>query len=394
MAMKRVVAFELFCLAVKRERSPTDTEALRRAVATTPDWSCFTSGAQRHLLAPLLLAGLQACDPPCAPAWVIAELRREAAAAARRSLAQMIEIERLARAFAAADVKMLVLKGVALSMQLYGNPTLRGGRDIDILIDQRELLKADATLVGLGYRSPFAALSRRESESYQHWIKEVQYVHPVSGVCLELHHRPSDNPALLDWDFATLWSERAELCVGHALIATLPRKHLALYLCAHGAGHCWERLRWLLDLAELLREPGSVDAAIEAADAEGLGSAMLHALMLAHEWFDLTVDERHLARARADKPVLRLHRILAHLYAGPAWSEMPRRGSWRGALRYSVWARLYRLSIKSDWRYRGRQVMREWFTPADWSTLRLPDSLFWMYPFVRPLGWVLRRWQR
>jgi hypothetical protein len=256
------------------------------------------------------------------------------------------------------------------------------------------LLKADATLVGLGYRSPFAALSRRESESYQHWIKEVQYVHPVSSVCLELHHRPSDNPELLDWDFATLWSEREELCVGHALIATLPRKYLALYLCAHGAGHCWERLRWLLDLAELLREPGSVDAAIEAADAEGLGSAMLHALMLAHEWFDLPVDERHFARARADERVLRLHRILAHLYAGPAWSEMPRRGSWRGALRYSVWARLYRLSIKSDWRYRGRQVMREWFTPADWSTLRLPDSLFWMYPLVRPLGWVLRRWQR
>jgi hypothetical protein len=392
--MKQVAAFHLFCLAVRRDRSPADREALRRALATAPDWSCLISGAQRHLLGPLLLAGLQACDPPCAPASVIAELRRQAAAAARRGLAQIAEIERLSRAFAAAGVRMLVLKGVVLSIQLYGDPTLRGGRDIDILIDPSEMRRADATLVGLGYRSPFATLSRREAESYRHWIKEVQYVHPVSGVCLELHHRPSDNPALLDWDFATLWSEREELWVRNALIATLPRNHLALYLCAHGAGHCWERLRWLLDLAELLRQPGSVDAAIEAADAAGLGRAMLHAVMLAHEWFDLPVDERHLARARADRRVLRLHRILTHLYAGPAWCEMPRRRSRRGALRYSVWARLYRLSIKSDWRYRGRQVMREWFTPADWSTLRLPDALFWLYPFVRPVGWVVRRWQR
>lgn len=392
--MKQGAAFDLFCLAVRGGRSHPDAEALRRVRATTPDWNFFTRGAQRHLLSPVLLAGLQADGAPPAPREVIAELHRNAAAAARRSLAQVAEVERLARAFAVADVRMLVLKGVALSIQLYGDPTRRGARDIDILIDPAQMMQADTILVTMGYESPFDTLSPRESESYRRWIKEVQYVHPLSGVCLELHHRPSDNPVLLDWDFATLWREREELCVGNSSIATLPRQHLALYLCAHGAGHCWERLRWLLDLAELLQEPGSVDTAIAAADAEGLGSAMLHALMLAHDWFGLAVDGPHLARARADKQVQRLDRILAHLYAGAAWSEMPHRGSWGGALRHSLWARLYRLSIKSDWRYRRRQVMREWFTPADWRTLRLPDALFWMYPLVRPIGWVVRRWQR
>jgi hypothetical protein len=32
--------------------------------------------------------------------------------------------------------------------------------------------------------------------------------------------------------------------------------------------------------------------------------------------------------------------------------------------------------------------------PADWEALRLPDRLFWLFPLMRPVGWVLRRRQR
>src|SRR5262249_29886615 len=83
----------------------------------------------------------------------------------------------------------------------------------------------------------------------------------------------------------------------------LSRRALVLYLCVHGAGHAWERLRWLVDLAALLRAPGSADAALADADAAGLGAAMLHALTLAHDWLGLAVDQAHLARARASAPV-------------------------------------------------------------------------------------------
>jgi len=48
-----------------------------------------------------------------------------------------------------------------------------------------------------------------------------------------------------------------------------------------------------------------------------------------------------LARARADRHVARLGRILAHFYAGDAWYQSPQRGSFPGLLRYSLWLRLY-----------------------------------------------------
>src|SRR5439155_5750974 len=232
-------------------------------------------------------------------------------------------------------------------------------------------------LARAGYRNAERDLSPRQDAAYRRWFKDLHFIHPGTGIPIELHHRLTDDPAAIPSDFAGLWQDREEVGLGGGVFATLPRRHLALYLCAHGAGHGWERLRWLVDLAAALRQLGSVDAALLAADAAGLEAAMLHAVMLAHDWLGLPVAEPHLARARAARQVAYLDRILGHLYAGEAWHQMPRRGSPAALRRYSLWQRLYRLSLKSGWDYRGRQALREFLSPADWDTVRLPDSLFW-----------------
>jgi hypothetical protein len=386
--------FRLFCLALRRPQRAEDTAALRRAIAAAPDWTAIVAGARRHRVAPFLYAGLQTCGSSDVPAEVVAELRRQTLAAAARSLAQLAEIGRLFRAFADGGVCVLALKGVVLSAQLHGDSALRNARDIDILVDPRDLGRADAVLAAAGYRHFEATRSPRQAAAYLSRIKDIQYIHGASGARLELHHRLTDNPSLLPCDFGTLWSGREHVRVDDADIATLARSQLALYLCAHGAGHGWERLGWLVDLAAVLHEPESVEAALAAADGARLVPAMLHAMILAHDWLGAPIAERHLTRARANADVSRLDRILAHLYAGAAWHQMPPRGSWSGLARYSVWQRFYRLSLKSGWRYRTNQATREWFTPADWNTLRLPDALFWLYPLMRPVGWLMRRWQR
>ena len=386
--------FRLFCLAARRPQQPEDGAALRSAAAAQPNWAAVVGGARRHRLAPLVLGGLEDCASAHVPARVVGELRRQKRVAVQRSLAQIAELARLSRLFAAAGIRVLTLKGVVLSAQFEGNGGQRGARDIDLLIDPGQFREAEAALARAGYRSAEQSLSARQDAIYRRWFKDLAFIHPDSGVPVELHHRLTDDPAVIPCDFAALWQDRQEVNLGGAVFATLPRRHLALYLCAHGAGHGWERLRWLVDLTMAMGEPGSVDAALLAADRVGLEAAMLHALMLAHDWFGLPLAEQHLARARASPRVARLDRILAHLYAGEAWHQMPRRGSLAALRRYSLWQRLYRLSFKSGWAYRRRQVLREFLSPADWGTVRLPDRLFWAYPLVRPVGWLIRRARR
>ena len=389
--MRMSAEFQVFCLALRRPQSSDLITELRRILAAEVEWDHILDGARRHRVASLLLSRLQRSGSPDLPARVVAELRRQALIAAKESLAQMAEIGRLAPMFARAEVRVLGLKGVVLSAQLYGNPGLRNPRDIDLLVSPDEFASAEAVLLEAGYCHSGATLSPRQTAAYRRWIKDVGYVNPVNGVRVELHHRLSDNPVLLPCDFDTLWREREEVEIAGATVAGLPRDKLALYLCAHGAGHSWEELRWLLDFAAALPEQNSSRAAVEMAERVGLGVAMLHALVLAHDWLGLCTDDQQLARARANRHVARLNRVLAHFYDADAWYQSPERGTLAGLLRYSLWLRLYTYLIKTDWRYWGHQARREFITPADWEVLHLPDALFWAFPIVRPVGWLIRQ---
>src|SRR5262245_22682278 len=150
--MERAPDFRLFCLALRCPLAPDDAAPLRDAIAAGPDWATILAGALRHRVAPLLLAGLQACGSPHVPDHVLAELRRLTVAAAQRSLAQAAEAGRLARVCADAGVRVLALKGVVLSAQLHADPHRRIARDIDLLADPERLAAAEAALAAAGYR--------------------------------------------------------------------------------------------------------------------------------------------------------------------------------------------------------------------------------------------------
>jgi hypothetical protein len=101
-----------------------------------------------------------------------------------------------------------------------------------------------------------------------------------------------------------------------------------------------------------------------------------------------------LAECQRNPAVVRLDRIHARLYAGQAWHRLPQRHLPAALRRENYWQMRYQLSLKSDWRYRLRQVLRELVSPADWGTVALPDRLFFLYPVVRPVGWLIRRRHR
>jgi hypothetical protein len=392
-SMRVTPEFRLFCLALRRPQQAADIAALQKEMADQPDWTSILAGARRHRVSTPLLAGLQACRSPDVPAAVVDVLHRDAREAAARSLAHAAEVARLSLLFARSGIRVLALKGVVLSMQLYGDPAQRNPRDIDLLVAPSQFAEAGLLLAASGYQRVDPVLSPRQEAAYRRWIKDAFYQHRASGIRVELHHRLADNPALFSPDFAELWEGREEIAVAGVEVATLPRRLLPLYLAVHGAAHGWIELRWLADLATALQPPGASEATIAAAEHAGLAPAVLHSVMLAHDWLDVPVGEPLRARARAHQRVAGLHRILSQYYRGAAWSEAPARGSFAGFLRYSLWLRLYGYAVKTGWRYWRYQAAREFIVPADWPTLRLPDRLFWLFPLLRPLGWLLRRWR-
>jgi hypothetical protein len=383
--------FRLFCLALRLRPRADDLRAeeaaeLRRLAAAGPRWDTLVRGARRHRVAAAVLRGLQACGTPHLPDAVAKRLRKLSLANARRSLAQVAEVRRLAQLFAAAGVRVLVLKGATLAAQLYGDEGARVARDIDLLVDPDQFARAQEVLAAAGYRQRPDLRSPRQYAAYLRSIKDLEYVHAASGNLVELHHRLLANPNLLSVPFGVLWDEREEVELSGGVVATMSRQRLPLYLCAHGADHGWARLHWLVDFAAAMRQADGARVIAEA-DAAGLGPALRHALMLAHDWLGLTIAPAAPARAADVARVRHLQFVFRRLYTAANWHDAtPKR-----ALVYAVWERLYRLLLKSDWRYRADQLRADWFCPADWQSVPLPERLFWLYPLVRPWGWLIRR---
>lgn len=371
--------FRLFCLALRCPPNADDLQQMRELAAGIEDWDVIVRGARRHSVASLVLSGLRACSSPHVPALVLAELDRRTRANARRSLVQATEIGRLVRLFADAGISLLVLKGEALAVQLYGGHGQRAASDIDLLVDPDQFARARAVLADAGYQQRSVWRSSHQEAAYLRLVKEVGFVHTETGGLVDLHHRLTENPYLFAVEFRSLWREREEVRLGDQSVATLPRQRLPLYLCAHGAHHTWARLNWLVDFAMAVRQSQDIESVVVAADQAGLKPLLLHALALSHELLGLPVEQYWLVAHRDSAASRRLDRLLARYYAAADWHGPVLS---KQALRYA---------LKTDWRYRATQLKQDiFFRPPDWDLVPLPRPLFFLYPLVRLWGWLIR----
>jgi hypothetical protein len=369
-------------------------DALCAVAAAVSDWPAVIEGAQRNRVTQLVLAALQDCTSSHVPPAVIDELRRQAMASVGRSLAHIPALESLHTTFTQAGIPFLVVKGIPLSIQLYGDATHRTADDIDLLVSPGQFWHADVELVRAGYRSEDGPPTGGSRENYKYWVKHISYVHERSNARIELHHRLTTNPYLLSWPFDEIWRDRSYVRVGATEVTTLSSKRLPLYLCAHGASHGWERLRWLVDMAAVLQNLDGTGELLHEAEAAGLGGPMLQAMVLAHDWLGFPLTAEVYTKVRRDRRVKRLDRCLNHFLGGETWRRRPRFNSWEWFWRYSIWLFLYNLSLKSDWRFRAYQCAAIFMHPPDWDAIRLPVALYWLYPLIRPFGWMIRRLRR
>lgn len=190
---------------------------------------------------------------------------------------------RLCALLEAADIPVQVLKGAATATQAFGGFGLRHSTDIDLLVHPRTIPAAAALLAREGFErtEPGAPLPGTDDAGPGMRNKDIVLWNPAVGITVELHWRLFQNPSILPdvFDAAPM---PVELFPGTRIHA-LPQPLDALYLCLHGGEHGWARLKWLADIAALLRS-GKADAATIYADARrrGLHRMAGPGLALAH----------------------------------------------------------------------------------------------------------------
>ncbi len=299
-------------------------------------------------------------------------------------LSQLRELSRLLDVFDAAGVRVLLLKGVALSQRLYADPFRRGVGDMDLLIDIADFAAAHAALTENGYARQDGGSPQPPSPGLLALAKDVSYVH-CDGHVVELHLRLWERQDVPGWPFEPLWTDRAVVRIQGRDFPTLSDRAQAVYLIAHGARHCWDRLCWLADVAVLFRDGRLRDETLRACGPLGLERSAGHALELMRIWFGGGVGP-------AMDPA-RMRWFVAAFFSRRRWLERPRRGS--GAwLARELRQRRWRLYLGGNWRHHLDALRRSLRNPVDQALIPLPAGLLWLYPLLRPVGWVIRNFIR
>lgn len=194
-------------------------------------------------------------------------LRERAARARRRSFMAAAHLVRLAETLKAHGVPWVALKGPALSIQLYGDATVRTARDLDVIVPEHRLESALAAAVEVGWTAPAQWRDlRRLTARYDMELRPTLGGQPL----LELHGTLAPRFVQFTLDpFAD--GASASVPIAGCPIPTLTGHAQATYVAWHGGRGLWYRLGWLVDYARLLPR-GESEARTLLARAQEFGA--------------------------------------------------------------------------------------------------------------------------
>lgn len=283
-----------------------------------------------------------------------------------RQLTLVGELVSIGRAFDSSGIEYLSLKGPVLGQILYKDPTIRHSNDLDFLVKPSDLELAVQALGGLGYvaEEDLSYRGRFISESAQ---RHLYHLHLRKGnTHLELHWRVSRNENLMGASLDECFRNKQMVSVGGSEIPAFGKDDLLRYLALHGASHCWNRLKWLLDLKLIL---STCDRAKSDTRAVQLGVDLCERLWV-------------LGGPSQAKPGDLSQLCLQQLTSR---SEPP--DGVRNMLRRS-WL-LFRLHKGA-----GAKLCYSWSLlvwPPVFRLIKLPNSLAFAYPIVGGVAWILNK---
>ena len=358
-------------------------EEIRLLAAGPLDWDYLFAEAGRNSLRPLVARHLSACASEIAPLQHLKRFVDAARVNTGRSLILTAELIHVMSCFRDAEILAVPYKGPVVAAQAYGDIALREFEDLDIVLRQQDMPRANEIVTSLGYlgKFPWDLCARAGSALVP---GEYQYTDRSRRMVLELHTEGTLRHFPLRPDFDDLAPHLTPVSLsGHEILTFAPEDALVM-LSIHGAKDFWERISWIADVAELIRAHPQLnwDVAWKRADSWNARRILHLGLALASGVLDARLPAEIQARVNRD-------RVAAALASEVTRTVASREQSAMGAgARFSYRRRMIDGAL-GGWRYATRLT----FVPAeeDWQMVRLPAALAPLYVALRPFR-LLRKY--
>ncbi len=162
------------------------------------------------------------------------------------------ELQRICRRLNEEGLFYINMKGSMLALQLYGKLSERLTRDIDFLIEEKDVDRFLLLLEESGY-TIIPAEKNKPEEYFRKIKKNYTLISREKNIIIELHWGLFSNPYFYPQQ-ELLKKEPDVEDLNGIPVSIMNRENTFLYLCMHGIYHEFFRLFWLRDISEILQK--------------------------------------------------------------------------------------------------------------------------------------------
>ncbi len=350
------------------------------------DWDQFMELTLHHRVYPSVYKQLKQLNSDHVPERVMKTL----AGLYQHNTFEMLrlsgEMEQICRRLREADIDVLLLKGPVLAAELYGDIALRTSVDLDMMVDWRQLGRVEEILIGQGYVKDDYIKTVLGDWKWRH--HHVTFTHPHKRTKLEIHWRLNPSPGK-EPSFRALWESKRISALTGGPVYSLGTEMLFIFLVMHGARHGWSRLRWLMDIHQLVTHQSiHWPKLIRLLRTYHYTHVAGQALLLASSLLGTEIPETMLSYVHKNRPRKLAQGAVFYL------QEMVRLHSPPLPKHVSVYHKKHLFALMS-WQQKLLFLLSFLYPyPEDADVLPLPDKWHFLYFPLRPVLWVWRHVKR
>ncbi|MFP3123390.1 nucleotidyltransferase family protein [Ectobacillus funiculus] len=369
-------------LEIMNRETVEELKAFDEACFANIDWNKFLELAMHHRVYSFIYPKMKEIDEKLIPAYVIQTLQHYFKINTFQMLHLSAEMEQVSKLFTENEIRTLFLKGPVLAADLYGDISLRTSSDLDVLIPLNDLDRAEKLLLKLGYVKDDYILTILNDWKWRH--HHVTYSHPQKNIKLEIHWRLHPGPAK-EPQFNELWDRKRTSSLTSYPVYLLGREDLFLFLVSHGARHGWSRLRWLVDIHQIVKQGldwGELNKLLKRYQCRHVaGQALILSLELLKTPFIGEMKASILINSSgrlAQEAIFYLEKMV-NLHTDPVPEDVSR---YHKRHLFSLMSTQQKLLFIMSFLYPY---------PEDAEVLPLPKHLHFLYFLLRPVLWAWRK---
>jgi len=378
--MPQNTEFSLLLLLTHPQQEKQQNKIKRFLTENKINWIELTKSIKWHRVTPQAYDSLKDHSKQV-PQEVLSQLKEACTRCKTKALRQTAWLLKIAKKFREHQIRFIAMKGVTLSQLLYSSITMRESCDVDIIIDLADIERAEEILTdSLGFLRvmPVKTATKKQIQYLNTRRKDRIYYHKTDKTILELHWRFNIIEQYFNIPFSVIFKDSKCIDLNKKNVNVLSEEYLWLYQSVHGSTSSWYRLHWINDVAKMLvvMQP-NWNALLLASERYQCKKSLVEAVMLATELYELSVPEK----------IMRVFQNNQKLQSQLKWSKKTVQAGCVNSIVSTFRRQLFFSPTKFFLSYFMENLR---ITPTDFQLFPLPDKLFFLYYWLRPVFRLIR----